>query len=116
METLSFDKLPEAVASLSEAVKEMKALLLQKAEPQPEPDNPISIKEVAEITGLTVPTLYGYCQRNEIPYHKKGNRLFFFKSEIIDEWIKTGKQKTVKKLQTDADNYLSNKKGLNNGK
>lgn len=116
METLSFDKLPEAVASLSEAVKEMKALLLQKAEPQSEPGNPISIKEVAEITGLTVPTLYGYCQRNEIPYHKKGNRLYFFKSEIIGKWIKTGKQKTIKELQADADNYLSNKKGLNNGK
>lgn len=113
METLSFDKLPEAVAQLSEAVKEMKALLLQKAQPLPEPENPIAIKEVAEVTGLTVPTLYGYCQRNEIPYHKKGNRLYFFKSEII-EWIKTGKNKTLKELQMDADNYLASKKHLNN--
>ena len=111
METLSFEKLPEAVANLSKTVKEMKALLIQKAEPQSEPDNPIAIKEVAELTGLTVPTLYGYCQRNEIPYHKKGNRLYFFKSEIID-WIKTGKNKTLKELQEEADNYISNKRRL----
>jgi len=76
---------------------------------QSEPDNPLSIKDVAKLTGYTVPTLYGYCQRNEIPFSKKSSRLFFFKSEIID-WIKTGKQKTLKELQADADAYLSNKK------
>lgn len=111
METLSFENLPNAVAEILKGQSELKALLLQKAEPQHAPDNPISIKEVAELTGLTVPTLYGYCQRNEIPYHKKGNRLYFFKFEII-EWIKTGKNKTLKELQADADKYLSNKKGL----
>lgn len=97
-----------------EWVKEAQAeaLLLQKEEPQSEPDNPLSIKDVAKLTGYTVPTLYGYCQRNEIPFSKKSHRLFFFKSEIID-WIKTGKQKTLKELQADADAYLSNnKKGL----
>ena len=75
---------------------------------QSEPDNPLNIKEVAELTNLTVPTLYGYCQRSEIPYHKKGNRLYFFKSEIID-WIKTGKQITIKELEAEIDEYLSNK-------
>lgn len=97
-----------------EWVKEaqQEALLLNKAEPQPEIETPIQLDEVVPITGLTKPTLYGYVQRNEIPYHKKGNRLYFFKSEIID-WIKTGKQKTLKELEADADAYLSNKnKGL----
>jgi len=112
MEALKFEQLPNLVADLKNEVKEMKALLLNKAEPQQEANNPLSIKEVAKLTGLTVPTLYGYCQRNEIPYHKKGNRLYFFKSNIID-WIKTGKQKTLKELEADADAYLSNKnKGL----
>ena len=86
----------------------MKALLLQKAEPQPESNNPIGIKDVAELTGLTVPTLYGYVQRNEIPFNKKGIRLYFFNSDIIS-WIKTGKQKTLKELASEADAFLSNK-------
>lgn len=112
METLSFEKLPEAVAILTETVKEMKALILQKAESKPEIETPIQLDEVVPITGLSKPTLYGYVQRNEIPYHKKGNRLYFFKSEIID-WIKTGKQKTIKELEADTDEFLSNhKKGL----
>jgi predicted DNA-binding transcriptional regulator AlpA len=112
MEVLKFEELPNLIADLKNEVSEMKALLLNKAELQPEIETPIPLDEVVPITGLTKPTLYGYVQRNEIPYHKKGNRLYFFKSEIID-WIKTGKQKTLKELEADADTYLSNKnKGL----
>ena len=112
MEVLKFENLPSAVAELKRGQSELKALLLNKAEPQPEIETPIRLDEVVPITGLTKPTLYGYVQRNEIPYHKKGNRLYFFKTEIID-WIKTGKQKTLKELEAETDEYLSNKnKGL----
>lgn len=112
MEALKFEELPNAVAILLNEVKELKTLLLQKDNTQPEEVKPIGIKDVSTITGLTVPTLYGYCQRNEIPYSKKGNRLYFFKYEILD-WVKTGKQKTLKELEADATAYLSNKnKGM----
>ena len=108
MEILKFEQLPNLIATLTNEVREMKALLLNKAEHHPEIETPIQLNEVVPITGLTKPTLYGYVQRNEIPYHKKGNRLYFFKSEIID-WIKTGKQKTLKELEADTNAYLSNK-------
>ena len=112
MEALKFENLPNAVAELQKGQSEILALLSNKAEPKPEIETPIQLDKVVPITSLTKPTLYGYVQRNEIPYHKKGNRLYFFKSEIID-WIKTGKQKTLKELEADADTYLSNKnKGL----
>ena len=106
---LKFEQLPNVIAELKNEVIEMKDLLLQKAQPLQELNNPLIIKEVANLTGKTVPTLYGYCQRNEIPHHKKGNRLYFFKPEIID-WIKTGKKKTISEIEADADEYLSNKK------
>ena len=109
MESLSFDQLPKIVLQLTNEVLELKKILLQNVEPQQENDNPLNIKEVAILTGLTVPTLYGYCQRNEIPFNKKGNRLYFFKSEILD-WIKTGKQKTLKDLNAEAEQYLKTKK------
>lgn len=109
MNVLKFEDLPNAVTQLQKGQNELKALLLQKAKPQQEIEAPINLSEVTKITGLTKPTLYGYVQRNEIPYNKKGNRLYFFKSEIID-WIKTGRQKTLKELQGEANNYLLNKK------
>lgn len=83
---------------------------------QPEPDNPISIKEVAELTRLTVPTLYGYVQRNEIPFYRKANRLYFFKSEIIENWIKSSDNYSLKEFSKNPDCYSSRtrSKGFNN--
>ena len=109
---ITHNDLPNAVAELQKGQSEILALLLNKAETQPEIETPINIKDVSKLTELSVPTLYSYVQRNEIPYYKKGNRLKFFKSEIID-WIRTGKQKTLKEMEAEADVYLSNKnKGL----
>lgn len=115
MEILKFEQLPNVVASLSKEVRELRAFLISKAESQPETDNPLNIKEVAKLTELSVPTLYAYVQRNEMPYYKTGNRLRFFRSEIIS-WIKQGKQKTTKEIELDADAFLSSKKkGAHNG-
>jgi len=106
---VSLERMQQDVAKSLKIAERVEALLLQKAETQPEADNPLNIKDVAKLTELSVPTLYGYVQRNEIPYYKKGNRLRFFKSEVID-WIKQGKQKTLAEIEAEADAYLSNKK------
>jgi len=78
-------------------------------ESEPTEDLPLTIKEASKIVGYTVPTLYGYCQRNEIPYHKKNNRLFFFKQELI-EWIKQSKVKTKAEIKDEVHSYLTPKK------
>src|SRR5690606_25846053 len=109
MNTLTFEQLPNVVAELQRGQNKILALLSNKVQPQPEIETPEPLDFVSEITGLSKPTLYGYVQRNEIPYHKKGNRLYFFKSEIVD-WIKTGKQKTLKELEAENDEFLSNSK------
>jgi excisionase family DNA binding protein len=108
MESLKFEQLPNVIADLQKEVREMKALILQQGKPQ-QTNNPINIQEVAKLTGLSVPTLYGYCQRGEIPYNKKGNRNYFFRNEIID-WLKQGRKKTIKEIEEEADNYLSKSK------
>lgn len=109
---LTFEQTQLDVAEVKKDLKELKALLLNKADNNPEADTPIGIKEASKFIGKTVTTVYGYCQRNEIPYNKVGNKLLFFKSELI-EFIKQGKVKTLKELEADVELYLSNKnKGL----
>lgn len=108
---LTFEELPNMVFFLSQEIKELKTILSNTSTSESFEDLPMKIEGVAELTSLKISTLYGYVQRNEIPYHKKGNRLYFFKSEIID-WIKTGKQKTIKELEAQADAYLLTKKRL----
>jgi len=105
---LTFEQTQLDVVEVKKDLKELKSLILQNAEKLHQADDPKSIDEIEKLTGYTKPTLYGYCQKNKIPYHKKNGRLFFFKSEIID-WIKQGKQKTVGEVDNDVDYLLSKK-------
>ncbi|WP_055445537.1 helix-turn-helix domain-containing protein [Lacinutrix himadriensis] len=105
---IPFEQTQQDVAEVKKELKELKALLQSNAKQQSQTDDPLTIDEIVKLTGYTKPTIYGYCQKNEIPHHKKNGRLFFFKTEIID-WIKEGKQKTVKELQVSVDTFLSNK-------
>jgi hypothetical protein len=61
------------------------------------------------------PTVYGWIHHNIVPCHKKGKKLYFLKSEI-DIWLKQGRKKTVAETACEVEQYLSTKKGLNNGK
>lgn len=103
---ISFEKTQQDVAEVKKDIKELKALFLQQAELKQPSDDPNDIDEIANYTGYTKPTIYGYCQKNEIPYYKKNGRLFFFKSEII-EWIKQGKVRTISETKAEVDSFLS---------
>ena len=92
---------------ISDVANEVVKKIFSVNKTEQQPDKPLNIGEVVKLTGYTKPTIYLYCQKNIIPHHKKNGRLFFFKSEIID-WIKTGKQKTLKELDAEADMCLSN--------
>ncbi|MBU2921491.1 helix-turn-helix domain-containing protein [Winogradskyella psychrotolerans] len=106
---LTFEQTQKDVAEVKKDVKKLIALILNKAKPQTENNTPLNINDVANLTGYTKPTIYSYCQKNEIPYHKKNGRLFFFKPEIID-WIKQGKQKTILDIEEEADSCLKSLK------
>ena len=56
------------------------------------------------------PTVYGWVQSGLIPCHKGAKKLRFLKSEI-DQWLRTGKQKTVVELASEASQYIKRKKG-----
>ena len=75
-----------------------------------EEELPILIKDAAALLGITVPTVYGKVSRNEVPYIKRGNRLYFFQSQIL-KYIKSGQQKTNNQLIEEAEIKISNLKG-----
>lgn len=103
---ITFNNLPEAVSSLADEIGEIKRLLTQKAsEPQPEPEQLLTVQQAAEFLKLSVPTLYTYVQRAQIPVCKRHKRLYFSKSELLS-WIKAGRKKTILEASIEADNYL----------
>ncbi|WP_310991941.1 helix-turn-helix domain-containing protein [Aequorivita marina] len=108
--SITLENLPSEFEQFREEFRRFLNLFENKLQPEePQEDLPLTIKEASKIVGYTVPTLYGYCQRNAIPYHKKNNRLFFFKSELID-WIKQSKIKTRAEIKEEVHTYLTPKK------
>ena len=65
----------------------------------------LSIEEVAKLLKLSKYTIYGLVHKNSICYHKRGRRLYFLKSEIL-EWLKAGKREDKTAIQNEVDEYL----------
>lgn len=93
MNNITFDQLPQAVSMLIEKV----GLLTDKVEkvlgmtPQQHGEcrTLLTLNEVAALLGKSASTIYAMTSDKRIPYHKRGNKLYFFKNEII-AWIEQG--------------------------
>jgi len=106
---LSFEELPSAVFQLYEKLNTIENLLLNKTN-QPESDQLLTIQQAGELIKLSVPTIYGYVSRNEIPFAKRRKRLYFSKQQLFD-WIQEGRKKTKAEINGEANTYLKiNKK------
>ena len=69
----------------------------------------LSVEQAGAFLNLAKQTLYGFTSKNEIPFFKRGKKLYFRKSEL-EHWLTQGKQKTIIEIQKDAKDYI-NKKG-----
>ena len=93
MNNITFEQLPQAVSMLIEKV----GLLTDKVEkvlgmtPQQHGEcrTLLTLNEVAALLGKSASTIYAMTSDKRIPYHMRGNKLYFFKNEII-AWIEQG--------------------------
>lgn len=53
-------------------------------------DRWISVEEIAEYLGVSKDTVYGWIAKKDMPAHKVG-RLWKFKADEVDLWVRTGK-------------------------
>ena len=72
----------------------------------------LTVKQAVEFLNLQVPTIYGLVHKREIPFMKKGKKLYFSQKELTD-YVKTGRQKTTAEIEAESHEYLNNKKGGN---
>ena len=55
------------------------------------------------------PTWYSKISKGEVPYHKRGKKVYFLKSEF-DQWLRAGKRKSNAEIDKEAEAYLFNRK------
>jgi len=103
--------MPQALAYLIGKVERLETLLSATKSELPESDKWFNLQELCSYLPdkPARQTVYGWIGQKLIPYHKKGKKLQFLKSEI-DAWLIGDKHKSVAELQADAAAFVANKK------
>jgi len=115
LDNISFETLPKAIKLLLDEVSNLKLLIEEKNNQQVEEvEQFLTIEEASKLLKLTVPTCYSKVSKGELPYMKKGKRLYFSNIEL-KEYLKEGRVKTNSEIEEEVNTYLLNKKRANNG-
>ncbi len=104
----TFDTLPQAISLLADELKEIKRLLQKENhDNQAHIDNWLDLDDLVNYDPgkRSKPTFYGYVRERSIPFHKRGKKLLFLKSEI-DAWLKEGRKQTLSEIENDAAQTL----------
>lgn len=109
---VSHNNMPQALAYLISKMDDLENLLNVQTTAKVEPtDHWFNLQELCKYLPdrPARQTVYGWIGQRIIPYHKKGKKLQFLKSEI-DAWLKTDKRKTTTELQAEAIQFVNSKK------
>ena len=90
----TFDQIPNILKRIEDRLDKIENILLDRVENELPELEFIGAKEACEILKISIATLYSKVSLREIPFYKKGNRLHFSKSELV-EWIREGKKSSL---------------------
>lgn len=71
----------------------------------------LTVQEAANLLHLSVATMYSKVSKGELPVMKRGKRLYFSNTELL-EYLKNGRKKSNSDIEREAEAYLLNKKAL----
>ena len=112
----SFDKLPQVANQILKKLEELERRLSSQSNyPQPEPDQFLTIQQAGAFLHLSVPTLYAYVHRGEIPVCKRGKRLLFSR-ESLSTWIMSSQKKTNSEIDAEVHTYFPERKRKSSNK
>ena len=91
MRTFTFDGMPLALASLHEKCDKIIALLssIASSGSGAAMHTLIGMTEASKLLGKSPSTIYDMTSKRKIPFHKRGNKLYFFQDELM-KWITDG--------------------------
>lgn len=89
--SIPFEQLPKAVGEILNKIDILISLVSsqQSSAKQEDAHIPLSMDEASRLLGKAASTIYALTSQKRIPYHKQGNKLYFFKDELL-QWIETG--------------------------
>ena len=61
----------------------------------------LTVEEAGHLLSYSTQGIYGLISKRELPYYKKGKRVYFKRSEI-EAWLEDGRQETFNELKNGA--------------
>lgn len=88
MTSITFEQLPQAVQILTAEIQKLRKELQDKLHPQQQSEQYFTLEELCHYLPQkpAKATIYAKVHCKEIPYKKRGKKLYFLKSEI-DFWL-----------------------------
>ena len=110
---ITFEDLPKAMSWMMDKLNKLDSKIdgLNNT-PQIRPaDQWMNLKELCEYlpSHPAEQTVYGWTSCHQIPFHKRGKRIMFLKSEI-DAGLHDGKRKSQKELAEEAAQFINAKR------
>lgn len=65
----------------------------------------LTLKEVADYTGLSKSYLYKLTMRQEIPHYKPSGKCIYFNRLEVEQWLQSNRVSTEAELAQKAQNY-----------
>lgn len=65
----------------------------------------LTLKEVADYTGLSRSYLYKLTMRQEIPHYKPNGKCIYFNRQELDKWLLSNRVSTRQELEHKAQKY-----------
>ncbi len=92
MKPFTFDQIPIMMKMLYDKLEHLEKLIETISPVEENQDELLNVQETSKLLNLSVSTIYSKVCRGEIPFNKKGKRIYFFRHELM-KWIKLGKMK-----------------------
>lgn len=111
-ENISFNDVPQALSHLLDKMDKIEQLLTQtQKSSQPEEPQWMDLKQLQAWLPdhPAAPTVYGWVRNNLIPYHKKGKKLLFKRTDI-EAWLEQSRIKTNAEMQEDAFAFINKRR------
>lgn len=106
---LSFEQLPQVVAEILNRICDIQSSIERDTARKEEPPELLNADQAAKFIHIAKPTLYNLVSKRKIPHVKKGKRLIFYRSELL-EYLNNGRRKTQEseaiKTQSTVDSIL----------
>jgi excisionase family DNA binding protein len=104
---LTLEQLPDAFLQLMKDVTIIKDHILNnsaqnKTEAEPPEKKILTVDDICQRLNLKKGSVYNLTHTRQIPFIKRGGRIYFDTIEF-DEWFRSGRHKTVRQLQEEAN-------------